>query len=80
MIRPEEIHHVSQSQFSIARLTGEIVFNGATYVYDADNDKLVRKDIHLQRIATCKSKAKRMAEQERAKWVQAQQSFAWFDK
>lgn len=78
MNRPEEIHHVSHSQFSIARLTGEIVFNGATYVYDADHDKLIRKDIHLQRIATCKSEAKRMAEQERAKWMRAQQSFAGF--
>jgi len=77
---PEEIHHVSQSQFSIARLTGGIVFNGATYVYDADNDKLIRKDIHLQRIAKCKSEAKRMAEQERAKWMRAQQSFAGFGK
>ena len=42
---PEEIHGVSQSQFSIARHYGGITFNGASYVYDPTNDSLIRADI-----------------------------------
>jgi hypothetical protein len=78
MNRPEEIHHISRSQFSVARHFGGCTFNGAEYVYDSENDKLVRKDIQLARQAKCKSEAKRMAEQERARWLRANQSFAGF--
>ena len=79
MNQPEEIHYVSQTQFSVARYYGGCTFNGASYVYDAENDKLVRKDIQLARQAKCKSEAKRMAEQERARWMKAQKSFSGFD-
>lgn len=78
MNQPEEIHHASQSQFSVARFYGGCTFNGAEYVYDAENDKLVRKDIHLARQAKCKSEAKRLAAQERARWTKAQLSFVEF--
>lgn len=46
---PEEIHGVSQSQFSIARHYGGIKFNGTPYVYDPTRDVLIREDIHRAR-------------------------------
>ena len=44
-MNPDEIHGVSQSQFSIARHYGGITFNGAHYTYLPHEDKLVRDDI-----------------------------------
>ena len=45
MTPPDEIHGVSQSQFSIARHYGGITFNGAHYTYIPHEDKLIRDDI-----------------------------------
>ena len=61
---PEEIHGVSQSQFSIARYYGAIKFNGEMYIYDADRDALVRDDIWRSRAKEEKQArhAERMAE------------------
>ena len=42
---PEEIHGVSQSQFSIARHYGGITFNGTPYIYDPVRDVLIRGDL-----------------------------------
>ena len=42
---PFEIHHVSQSQFSIARFAGGCSYNGQLYVYDNARDVLVRDDV-----------------------------------
>ena len=45
MTPPDEIHGVSQSQFSIARHYGGITFNGAHYTYIPHEDKLIRDDV-----------------------------------
>ena len=42
---PEEIHNVSNSQFSIARQFGGLKYNGAEYIYDPTRDVLVRADV-----------------------------------
>lgn len=39
----DKIHHVSQTQFSIARFYGGITINGAFYVYDPIEDSLTRQ-------------------------------------
>lgn len=38
---PKVIYNVSQTQFSIARYYGGIVFNGRRYEYNEDNDTLI---------------------------------------
>lgn len=48
---PEEIHGVSQSQFSIARFYGGAIYNGTRYVYDAERDVLIREDVFKRRKA-----------------------------
>lgn len=45
MDHPDEIHNVSQTQLSIARHYGGIIYNGKEYVYFPNEDKLVRKDL-----------------------------------
>lgn len=45
MKNPEEIHNVSNTQLSISRHYGGIIYNGKEYVYFPDEDKLVRKDL-----------------------------------
>ncbi len=45
MKNPDEIHNVSQTQLSIARHYGGIIYNGKEYVYFPNEDKLVRKDL-----------------------------------
>jgi hypothetical protein len=42
---PEKIYGVSQSQFSIARHYGGVMFNGKFYIYDPKEDSLTREDI-----------------------------------
>ena len=69
MNRPEEIHNVSQSQFSVARHYGGCTFSGANYTYDADRDVLVRDDILKARRAKNKSQALAEAREERRKWT-----------
>lgn len=78
MNRPEYIHHVSQTQLSIARHYGGCTFNGADYHYDAENDRLIRMDIYKAMKASDKKGALLAAREERAKWRKAaeeQQSF-----
>ena len=65
-IRPEEIHNVSHSQFSIARHFGGIRFNGAGYTYDPTRDVLIRDDV-LKARAAAERKAKRAAAERKAK-------------
>lgn len=80
MNRPEEIHNVSQSQFSVARHYGGCTFSGAHYTYDAERDVLVRDDILKARRAKNKSQALAAAKEERRKWTDAksvQEGFTW---
>lgn len=80
MNRPEEIHNVSQSQFSVARHYGGCTFSGAHYTYDADRDVLVRDDILKARRAKNKSQALAEAREERRKWTDVktvQEGFPW---
>lgn len=85
MNRPEEIHNVSQSQFSVARHYGGCTFSGAHYTYDAERDVLVRDvlvrdDILKARRAKNKSQALAEAKEERRKWTDAksvQEGFTW---
>ena len=44
-MNPERYYNISATQLSIARHCGGIIINGAAYVYIADDDQLVRKDI-----------------------------------
>lgn len=54
----DKIHHVSQTQFSIARHYGGITFNGAHYVYDPVEDSLTRADLLKKPKAKRRPKAK----------------------
>ena len=58
MSHPDEIHGVSQSQFSVARHYGGITFNGAHYTYIPHEDKLVRDDILKARAKAAKDAKK----------------------
>lgn len=80
MSQPEEIHNVSQSQFSVARHYGGCTFSGAHYTYDAERDVLVRDDILKARRAKNKSQALAEAREERRKWTDVksvQEGFSW---
>lgn len=50
MTAPEEIHNVSQSQFSVARHFGGCTYMGQTYIYDAGQDRLIRRDVYLAKL------------------------------
>ncbi len=63
MNAPDEIHHVSQSQFSIARHYGGCRADGHYYYYDPAHDSLIRDDVLLARRAS--EKAAKRAEMER---------------
>ena len=78
MTNPERIHHVSQTQLSIARHYGGITFNGANYHYDAETDTLIRADIWKAQIASSKEESAKAAKAEREKWMKCQSSFAEF--
>lgn len=54
---PYLIRHVSQTQLSIARHYGGIIFNGSAYTYDPTTDELVRDDI-LKFVMKLRKKAK----------------------
>lgn len=71
---PEEILHVSHSQFSVARHYGGCKYQGVSYHYDAERDALVRLDVWQARIKDCKAEAKRIAKAEREKWQAIQSS------
>ena len=78
MNKPERIYNVSQTQLSVARFYGGCKLNGANYHYDAKSDTLTRMDIWKAQLASSKKEAQKMAQAERKKWEDAQQSFAAF--
>jgi len=72
MTAPEEIHHVSQSQFSVARHFGGCTYMGQSYIYDAGQDRLIRRDVYLARLKQGKADAKALRDAERQRWMEAQ--------
>ena len=74
MTAPEEIHHVSQSQFSVARHFGGCSYMGQSYIYDAGQDRLIRRDVYLARLKQGKAEAKALRDAERQRWMEAQKT------
>ena len=74
MTAPEEIHHVSQSQFSVARHFGGCSYMGQSYIYDAGQDRLIRRDVYLARLKQGKAEAKALRDAERQRWTAAQRT------
>lgn len=72
MTAPEEIHHVSQSQFSVARHFGGCTYMGQSYIYDAGQDMLIRRDVYLARLKHGKAEAKALRDAERQRWTASQ--------
>ena len=72
MTAPDEIHHVSQSQFSVARHFGGCSYMGQSYIYDAGQDRLIRRDVYLARLKQGKADAKALRDAERQRWTAAQ--------
>ena len=72
MTAPEEIHGVSQSQFSVARHFGGCSYMGQSYIYDAGQDRLIRRDVYLARLKQGKAEAKALRDAERQRWTAAQ--------
>ena len=66
MAEPEEYHHISNGQLSIARHYGGVKINGHYYEYIAAEDKLVRQDVHMRRVREDKAAARA----ERERWEQ----------
>ena len=74
MTAPEEIHGVSQSQFSVARHFGGCSYMGQSYIYDAGQDRLIRRDVYLARLKQGKAEAKALRDAERQRWMEAQKT------
>ena len=74
MTAPDEIHHVSQSQFSVARHFGGCSYMGQSYIYDAGQDRLIRRDVYLARLKQGKAEAKALRDAERQRWTAAQRT------
>ena len=72
MTAPEEIHNVSQSQFSVSRHFGGCSYMGQSYIYDAGQDRLIRRDVYLARLKQGKAEAKALRDAERQRWTAAQ--------
>ena len=72
MTAPDEIHHVSQSQFSVARHFGGCSYMGQSYIYDAGQDRLIRRDVYLARLKQGRDEAKSLRDAERQRWTAAQ--------
>lgn len=72
MTAPEEICGVSQSQFSVARHFGGCTYMGQPYIYDASQDRLIRRDVYLARLKEDKAEAKALRDAERQRWMKAQ--------
>lgn len=72
MTAPDEIHHVSQSQFSVARHFGGCTYMGQSYIYDAGQDRLIRRDVYLARLKQGKAEAKAQRDAERLRWTTSQ--------
>lgn len=56
--KPEIIHNVSATQFSIARHYGGCTVNGVYYYYDPRDDTLMREDVFKAHAAEAKKAAK----------------------
>lgn len=74
MTAPDEIHHVSQSQFSVARHFGGCSYMGQSYIYDAGQDRLIRRDVYQARLKQGKAEAKALRDAERQRWMEAQRT------
>ena len=74
MTAPDEIHSVSQSQFSVARHFGGCSYMGQSYIYDAGQDRLIRRDVYLARLKQGKAEAKALRDAERQRWTAAQRT------
>lgn len=72
MTAPDEIHHVSQSQFSVARHYGSCTYMGQPYIYDAGQDRLIRRDVYLARLKQGRDEAKALRDAERQRWTESQ--------
>ena len=72
MTAPEEIHNVSQSQFSVSRHFGGCTYMGQSYIYDAGQDRLIRRDVYLARLKEGKAEANALRNAERKRWTKAQ--------
>lgn len=72
MTAPEEIHNVSQSQFSVSRHFGGCTYIGQLYIYDAGQDRLIRRDVYLARLKEGKAEANALRDAERTRWTEAQ--------
>ena len=72
MTAPEEIHHVSQSQLSVSRHFGGCTYMGQSYIYDAGQDRLIRRDVYLARLKQGRDEAKALRDAERQRWTAAQ--------
>ena len=72
MTAPEEIHNVSQSQFSVSRHFGGCTYMGQSYIYDAGQDRLIRRDVYLARLKQGRDEAKALRDAERQRWMEAQ--------
>jgi hypothetical protein len=69
---PDEIHHVSRSQFSVARYYGGCTYQGVSYAYDRSRDVLIRRDVLAGRVRAAKVDAKKKRETDKAAAVDAQ--------
>ena len=74
MTAPEEIHGISQSQFSVARHYGGCTYMGQSYIYDAGQDRLIRRDVYLALLKADKAEAKALRDAERKRWADAQKN------
>ena len=68
MKAPEEIHGISNSQFSVARHFGGCKYMGASYHYDATKDALIRMDVWQKRMREDSADGKAARDAELAKW------------
>lgn len=68
MKAPEEIHGISNSQFSVARHFGGCRYAGASYHYCAADDALIRMDVWQKRMHEDSAAGRAARDAERAKW------------
>ena len=69
---PDEIHHVSRSQLSVARYYGGITYQGVSYAYDRARDVLIRRDVLAGRVLAAKVEAKKKGQADKAAAADAQ--------
>lgn len=72
--KPELIHNVSDTQFSLARHCGGCTVNGTYYVYHPASDTLMREDVVKKQ---WEESTKAVAE-EKKKQQESQQAFTEF--